>query len=115
MPGSARALLRALARTPHKAPEPTDEVAKAVAQVLYPEAPEPLSGIDLLVELERVQAEALAELERKREAEREAALPVTARLRNAIGGDSRNHMPLNGPGILRAALAGDGTIDGRNE
>jgi hypothetical protein len=125
-------LERAIAGTQGRTPQPiTDEFARAIARRLESrgivkvpglEDDEPESESDRIrAALNRYEAAAReieAEREVKRQADEEAeaaAKPTTAIVREAIAGASGT-MPLNGAGILRAALAGgQGTINGGNQ
>lgn len=124
-------LERAIAGTQGRTPQPiTDEFAKAIARRLESRGIVKVPGLEdkpesesdrIRAALDRCEAaerqiEAERKAKRQPDAEAEAAAkPTTAIVREAIAGASGT-MPLNGAGILRAALAGgQGTINGGNQ
>lgn len=128
MTNTARNFARSLSNTPAKPGTVDDPVAVAFAKRLeqrgivsqvpgLPDVdPEPWHKKVLRILHEDKEAAERHKVEKaKREAEEsKTRLPLPAQLRNALVGESSNHMPLNGAQVLRAALGGGrGTIKGQ--
>jgi hypothetical protein len=129
MSKAAESVKRAMKGTRGREPEPvTDRFAQGVARQLerrgiakvpgLPKSERQPEWYDLAIELERRAEEIEAERQAQRQAEAEAAQPpqtTAGILAVAIGGPSSGYLPLNGAGILRAALeGGQGTVNGGN-
>jgi hypothetical protein len=128
----AEMLKRALAATQGRTPQPiTDEFAKAIAKRLEARGIVKVPGLEdepepdpIGAALDRYQAAERAieaEREAKRLADEQAAqnarsTPDIIREAVSTSSGSSGHIPLNGAGVLRAALAGGpGTINGQRE
>lgn len=107
---AAQALRRALARRG----EVQTDVADAIRRAIDPRKPaKPMDWVDKAIELERRNVAFKAQQEADQKAAEEAAnAPKTAAgiLVNEMtkAGSTGAHIPLNGPAIIKAALAGLG-------
>lgn len=124
-PSAAGLLHRRLAATPAEKPQ---HVADSFAEVIgrrlesrgitrVPGLPEPEAPqwYDLAIESHRRHQEFEAQREAKQQADLVAAQPTPDLIRSTIAG-AASPMPLNGAGVLRAALSGvggSGTVNGQ--